>query len=136
MSEQETVLVEQRRPGPLRRIGCGLGVVIWFLIVLTPCFCFTLATQGQISLYHANIPDPDAHPMLEVRLVMEIDYRGLSLVSSSIVSEAAGRLCVQTGVRYLLWQGQGDPADFCDCYTRADAEAPWQLAETYAGACS
>lgn len=119
----------------LRRIGCGVLVVLWFAVLLLPIVMFFLAVQGDITIPRFDdVPDPQEHPLLQVRLVMEADYRGFGVTSTS-VTESDNELCVQTNVRFLLWQGEGDPASFCDCYVRESDENEWVFASTAQGAC-
>ncbi len=129
------------RPGRriARRLGCGLVLLFWFTFLLTPCSLFYLAANGEIRLQHRDIPQPHAHPLLLVSLVSESEDRGLRLENSWIADsqEDAGMLCVQTAVRFLLWQysGGNQNVSFCDCYQRTDAHADWEFVTTYGGVC-
>lgn len=124
-----------RRRSPLRRLGCGVLVVFWFVLLLLPLAMFVLAVQGDITVPRFDaVPDPQEHPLLQVRLVMEVDYRGLGITSTS-VHTGENELCIQTQVRFLLWEGEGDPATFCDCYTRDSSEVDWVFASTVEGEC-
>ncbi len=128
--------VEPRKRSPLRRLGCGVLVAGWFLILLLPIFMFVLAVQGDITIQRFDdVPDPQEHPLLQVRLVMETDYRGFGITNTSVPTSTDTNLCVQTNVRFVLWQGEGEPATFCDCYTRGDTESVWELSSTIMGAC-
>jgi hypothetical protein len=42
---------------------------------------------------------------------------------------------MQTDVRYFLWEGEGENATYCDCYQRANADAPWGYRGSTPGAC-
>jgi hypothetical protein len=122
-----------RKRGPLGRLGCAIGLVFWFLLILSPCLLFTLATQGEISLSLGSAPEQVAR----LWLVMEDDGRGLALSLPSVQSSADGNLvCVQTDVRYYLWQGQEDPSQYCACYTRPAADVEWQFTHSNDGACT
>ena len=127
------------RPGIARRLGCGLGLLFWFALLLTPCALFYLAAKGEIRLQHRDIPQPHAHPLLLVSLVSETEDRGLRIESSWIADSQgdAGMLCVETAVQFLLWQysGGNQNVSFCDCYRRQDADAGWELVRTYGGVC-
>lgn len=132
--EIEYVVVTKKR-SPLRRIGCGLLLVVWFTVLMLPLFLFILAVNGEIRIGHSgDMPDKHEHPLLELSLVMEADFRGLRITNAAVAQrDGEDALCVQTNVRYLLWQGEGDPATFCDCYARAGEN--WELTETLMGAC-
>lgn len=121
-----------------RRLGCWLLIVIWFLILLTPCGLFYLAANGEIRLDHSQIPEPHAHPRLLISLISESQDRGLRIESSTI--KAVGddsQLCVETAVTFLLWQSSGgnQNVQFCDCYRPAEADSAWQLDSTKGAAC-
>ena len=130
-------------PGPrfriARRLGCGSILLLWFTLLLTPCSLFYLAANGEIRLQHRDIPQPHAHPLLLVSLVSEADDRGLRIENSWIAdSQTEGEmLCVETAVRFLLWQysGGNQNVSFCDCFRRQDQEANWEFLTTYGGVC-
>lgn len=130
---EETVIVEKSRW--YKRPGCLIGVTIWFFVMLIPLFFFILAVEGDITLRHrGDIPDKYEHPLFQISLIMEIDYRGFGLTSSAIHKTDNDNICIETNVRYILWQGEGEPATFCDCYTRTQDE-PWSLTETTLTGC-
>jgi hypothetical protein len=131
---------EATPPAPRRsllvRLGCAGALVIWFALLLTPILLIVLAAQGEIGLwYGARVPDSEAHPLLQVRLLMDIDNQGFSLTHSSINAQTATSTCMQTDVRYFLWEGEGENASYCDCYARADPDAPWAYLASSPGAC-
>lgn len=129
------------RPGrrSVRRLGCALLLLFWFTFLLTPCALFYLAANGEIRLGHRDIPQPHAHPLLLVSLVSESEERGLRFENSWIAASQIdeGMLCVETAVRFLLWQysGGNQNVSFCDCYQSKDADANWEFVATYGGAC-
>lgn len=133
----EYVVQEQPKKRSLaRRIGCGFLLVIWLFILLLPLGFFILAVDGEITLSHrGDVPEKHAHPRLQVRLITEIDYRGLQITNTSVNRADDLNLCIQTDVRYLLWQGEGEPATYCDCYLRSDQEEDWQFDTTNPGQC-
>ena len=128
-----------RKRGLARRLGCGLVLPLWFALLMTPCALFYLAANGEIRLEHGDIPQPHAHPLLLVSLVSEAEDRGLRIETAWIAErQSSGEtLCVETAARFLLWEysGGNQNASWCDCYTRKDAEANWELVKTYGGAC-
>lgn len=122
-----------RRRSPLRRLGCGILLVLWFLVLLTPCGLFMLASRGELTLDLGSAPGQSAR----IWLVMEPDERGIGLSLPTVHSGAdADSMCVQTDVRYFLWQGEAEPLSYCDCYRRDDARADWIYLETLQGMCS
>ena len=135
--EIEYVVRESPRKRPLiQRIGCGFALVIWFLFLLLPLVLFVLAIQGDITLrYGDDIPDRQTHPRFQIFLQMEPEVQGFQLTTSSIKRIDSENMCIQVNVRYVLWEGQGDPATYCDCYTRESEETDWQLNGTTTNAC-
>ena len=129
------VRVKEQKRGFLGRVGCGLALAVWFGVLLLPTFFIILAVQGDITLRHrGDVPDKHRHPLLEVKLLMEPESRGLQFTNSSIERDN-NELCIDTQVRYLLWQGEGDSARYCDCYTRASTDADWSYVSTEINAC-
>lgn len=136
MDESELAVVKRRNP--LRRIGCGLILALWFLFLLTPCALFYLAANGEIRLYHADIPEPHSHPLLLISLINDVENRGLQILRSAKADADDTSLCVETTVNYLLWattEGNQDVV-YCDCYTRADSASAWTLTETHLSTCA
>lgn len=130
----------RRRTGRLRRVGCGLLVPLWFMLLLLPCALFYLAVNGEIRIWHDNVPDPYSQPRLLVSLVSEMDDRGLRVETSSVFNPSLDNLstCVESKVRFLLWQSQGGNQDvtYCECYVRDDEESAWAWQQTYGNSCS
>jgi hypothetical protein len=98
----------------LQRVGCGSLVVIWFILLLTPCLFVVLATQREIVLTHSDIPNDD----FRVWLIQERGHHGIALSNSRRVSAANDAACILIDVRFIMWQGTGDPNHYCSCYTR------------------
>lgn len=122
-----------RRRRPLRRIGCIAALVIWFAILLLPCFIFTLAMRGEITVSMGDMPDQ----ALRIWLIMEIEQRGVGISTPSVHQGAEGAACLQTDVRYFLWQGEAaEPVAYCECYTREDGAANWSYVRTLQGGCA
>ena len=118
-----------------RRVGCGILIVLWFLFILSPCLLIILASQGEIVLQHRNIPESEIHPLLRVDLIMDIDFRGMAFTNSTKQNESDLEMCVQTNVRYLLWEGEGESAKYCDCYSRISVDKSWESTITTVGEC-
>ncbi len=132
----EYVVVEQSRRSIWRRPGCLLGLLLWMVFLMLPLGLFILAIEGDITIYHGGgVPERLEHPRLQIRLVSEIDYRGLNVNTSSVNRSGSNTMCIQTDVRYLLWQGDGEAATYCDCYGRSDTESAWVFESTAAGQC-
>ena len=136
---QAAAITPQPRRSAARRLGCGLALLFWFTALLTPCALFYLASHGEIRLNHREIPQSHAHPLLLVSLVSEAEDRGLRIETSWNADSDSDvtMLCVQTSVRFLLWEysGGNQNVNYCDCYTRQDADAIWEYVKTYGGAC-
>jgi hypothetical protein len=119
------------------KVFFGIGIFFWFCLLMLPCFCFALAINSEIRIPNGNIPEPEQHPFLQISLIMEIQQRGLQISRSTIVNSTETTTCVETNINYLLWQTDesSDPATYCNCYERADANAEWQLTTNTLQAC-
>jgi len=124
-------LVPARR-SPLRRAGCIVALILWFAILLTPCFFIVLAAQQEISISTGSAPGQQ----IRVWLVSEADQRGLALSTGSMRQIGENTICVQTEVRFLLWAGSAEPINYCECYERASSADSWSATTTTTGICS
>jgi hypothetical protein len=135
--DEELIIVKQKMGvrGCAWRLGC---LVVWLPLILLPLFLLLLATQGEVALWHNDsFPNGEEHPFVQAKLLMDIDTRGLNVTRSYISSSNAQdtAACVQTNVRFLLWQGEGTPVDYCDCYTRDAAGDAWEFQARTQGVC-
>jgi hypothetical protein len=108
----ETAPIVPPKPSRIRRIGCTIAVILWFLLLLTPCLVIVLATHGEISVSTGSAPEQRTR----IWLIMEARSRGLG-VSTASAHESDGQTCVQTDVQFWLWQGSEEPTSYCECYT-------------------
>ncbi len=127
-SDSEPVLpvapVPPRR-SRLRRVGCGVILAIWFLLLLTPCVLVYLATQGEITISTGSVPGQE----LRLWLMTEDRNRGVGISSAAVAGgNGTTDICLQTDVRYLLWAGRGENASYCECYTRTSPDVAWTSA--------
>lgn len=107
----------------LRRPGCLFGLILWCIVMLLPFAMVILAVESHITWSHGKgMPERAEHPRLEIRLLSEIDYRGLSITNSSIKFEDDTNMSVQTNVRFFLWEGEGESVIYCDYYEYSDDE--------------
>ncbi len=101
----------------LRRIGCGILIVLWFMLLTLPCLAVVLATQHEIVLAHSDIPDDN----FRIWLIQDARQRGIAISNSRRVDGPNGAICTVTDGKFLMWQGQpADPPHFCSCYTHQD----------------
>jgi hypothetical protein len=131
---QPILTIPQSRRG---KIGCGMALVIWFLLLSLPCAMFWFASGNEIRLAHGNVPESYDHPLLEIGLIMEVANRGMKFKTSEIFSAGDNAVCVQTNLNYLLWYSrESNPAtSFCDCYERENPAAAWSNIGTTPGDC-
>jgi hypothetical protein len=128
---ENTTAAPRRRLHSLRRAGCLAALVVWFVILLTPCAFFLLATQEQITITLGAAPEQT----LRIWLINEVKERGVGISWASVTAENETGLCVQTNTRFILWMGKADNATFCACYTRQSPAASWMPGRAYSGAC-
>jgi hypothetical protein len=114
----------------LRSIGLGAAVILWFLLLVTPCLMFTLATHRYLSLPLVGVAEPANHPLIEIHLLTDIETRGLQITTSHFTERNDRSQCITVQVSYLLWAGSGEPASYCDCYLRDEPDQPWTLRTT------
>jgi hypothetical protein len=102
----------------LKRLGCGILLVLWFMFLLTPCLMIKLAVDREIILTHSDIPNDD----FRVWLIQDVRSRGLAVSNTRRVDGTNGAVCTLTDVGFLLWEGKGgDPQHYCSCYSKAES---------------
>jgi len=118
---------------PLRRVGCIIVLVIWFAILLLPCFCIVLAAQGEIIISQGRAPNQE----LRVWLIMEASERGIGISATSThIGENSSALCVQTNINFILWSGSAEPTVYCDYYTQSSEGQEFSPLDSYSGSCT
>ena len=133
--EIEYIIVHKKR-SPLQKLGCLIGFLCFFIIGLIPITFLILANEGNITIsYGDDVPDSHEHPRFQLSLVSEIDFRGFQITQSSIQRIDETHMCLEANVRYFLWEGEGESAEFCDCYSRSDEDAEWEHVETTLSSC-
>ena len=122
-------MVTPQRRHPLKRPGCIIGLIIWFLILLTPCFMIALAAQGEIAIQTGGAPEQ----RIRLWLIQEADQSGIGISTPMTVTRDQG-ICVETNVSFVLWRGQADATRYCECYVQVNDN--WQTTSTAQGSCS
>jgi hypothetical protein len=114
----------------LRRLGCGILLVLWFTFLLTPCLMIKLAVDGEIVLTHSDIPNDD----FRVWLIQDVRNRGIAVSNTRRVDAPSGAVCTLTDVGFFLWQGKGgDSQHYCSCYSKV--ESAWSSVAEGDSAC-
>lgn len=130
----------RKRTSRLRTVGCGLLAPLWFMLLLMPCALFYLAVNGEIRIWQDSVPEPYSQPRLLISLISEMEDRGLRIETSSVFNPDADNLsiCVETKVRFVLWESRGGNQDvtYCECYGRADEASAWAWERTYGSGCT
>ena len=119
-----------KRPSRIRRLGCWLGIGIWFILLLLPCIAILLISQGEIAIQTGDLPGQS----FRLWLIQDSKNRGVAIANPSVSSSTDGKTCMQTTTSFLLWMGSGDPSSYCECYTRT--ESNWELESTVQGSCN
>lgn len=122
----------QKKEPTSRRLGRWVLVVVWFMILLVPGFFILMVINGEVSIALGDAPEQK----VRVWLLSEIRERGFAISTGSVASRTESEVCVQTRLRYLLWQGTPEPADFCECFVRADPNAEWSFTTSWQGECT
>ncbi|MEO8609004.1 MAG: hypothetical protein ABI690_14035 [Chloroflexota bacterium] len=116
----------------LGRVGCTIVLVIWFAILLLPCFCLALASQGEISVRLGDLPGQS----LRVWLLSESHQRGLGISRPSMIaSSVTGQQCLQTNVSFMLWEGKEDATIYCECFAQSSSST-WDVVSNNQGSCT
>lgn len=103
----------------LKRVGAGVGCLLWFIVMCLPLFAFVLAVRGEMTWKRGEFTED------RIWLIQEIEEQGLGWSSAHVISnhEAnGGPICVQTTVRFLMWKGTAEGAAYCECYAAGSHE--------------
>lgn len=117
----------------LKRMGCALILVLWFVLLLMPCFFIFMATQGELAIQLGDIPGQS----FRIWLINETRERGFAISQPSVVSTSSDNLatCMRMDVSFLLWQGEGKPTTFCECFERLSSSEQWTVKDNSASQC-
>jgi hypothetical protein len=119
------------RHSSARRVGCAIAVLVWAILMLIPFFLFLLALRGEITIDTGSAPEQ----RLRVWLIMDATQRGIGISTASASERADGDVCVQTEVRFILWQGRPEASrEYCECHQRTEA-GQWVATGLFEGAC-
>lgn len=119
-----------RIPNRLRQVGCVLGALLWFLLLLLPCSAVVLIVQRDVAIPLGALPGQSAR----IWLVDEARTRGVAISLPNVQNVDEDLTCLQTDSQFLLWMGQGEPVSYCECFRMV--EEVWQLQGTQAGVCN
>lgn len=114
-----------------RRLGCALFLMVWLVVILSPCPVFVLAIRGEIVLTHSDIPED----YFRIWSIQELQLRGLGISNARRVSIPDGSVCTITDTHFILWKGQAPAAHQCSCYTRQGEANTWMSIAEGADAC-
>ncbi|MDZ4764915.1 MAG: hypothetical protein SGI73_10210 [Chloroflexota bacterium] len=122
-----------RRRSPIRRAGCVLALIVWFIVLLLPCGLIVIATQGEIAISQGELPGQ----AIRVWLINEADQRGFGTAATSIYQPSdANTVCMQTDNRFLFWYGRAQAAvSYCECFIRAAPADEWGFLSVSEGVC-
>lgn len=127
--------IPQVRRSPIlkwvRRFGCLSMLVVWMVLMLSPCLLLTVIVRGEATL---SLSEKPGH-QLRMFKVFEEDVRGFGFSWGSVEQgDADDSVCIKTHVRYFTWQGSGENVEFCQCYSQVDNE--WVVEEPVDNLCN
>ncbi len=114
----------------LRRLGCGIGLVIWVILLILPCLAIALISQGEIAVQLGNVPGQS----FRVWLIQDATERGLGIASPSLHTDDNANVCLHTDTSFLLWMGKGESTSYCECYVH-DGDN-WKSVGSVQGSCN
>lgn len=97
----------------LRRLAYFVVFLLWLLIMLFPVVAVVLATQEQIQI------GKETNSHVRLFLLQEGENEGVGIEWTRHVREP--ERCTQTSLFYLIWEGEGDNATYCQCYDETGA---------------
>jgi serine/threonine protein kinase len=121
-TEPQVTQIPLRRPKTvtwwLRRLGCLLILVVWLLLMASPCLIVTVLVQGEATF---ALSDKPGH-QVRIFKVQSDEARGIGFSIGTVQNESTDAACILTQVRFLLWQGRSQPTNYCQCFTYISGE--------------
>jgi len=115
----------------LRRLGCFLALLIWFVLLLLPCFAIFLISQGEVNIQTGDLPGQT----LRVWIIEGVRERGIGISSPQVLDAGVqNRSCLITSTHFLLWMGESEPTQVCECYDK-QSDASWSPVEALVSVC-
>lgn len=114
-----------------KRIMFVLGIVVWVLILSIPLILVSLSIVGEFSF---QLPGDYPDNRLRVWMVMEPRERGFAYSLPLVIEQSEDKLTVETNVRYMLWEGEGEHVIYCQRYNLVN-EA-WSMSGQTEGECN
>ncbi len=114
----------------LRRLGCGIGLGVWLILLLFPCVAIVLIAQGEIAIQLGDVPGQS----FRVWLIQDATERGLGVARPSIHTDTKANTCLQTDTSFLLWMGKGESTSYCECYAHEGGN--WKSVSSAQGSCN
>lgn len=131
-TEETSPRVYTTRELVLRRVLFYAGIAVWVVILSIPFFFVVLGMRGEMSIPLAgDFPEN----RLRIWMVMEPYERGIGYSLPRVAERSDVELHVETQVSYLMWEGEGENAVYCQQYTQDSDSATWIMADTAEGRC-
>jgi hypothetical protein len=99
----------------LRRLVYLVIFLAWLVLVSLPFFAFNLAARQQLQLGSSE----GSH--LRIFVLQEPSAEGIGVEWARPASVRAS--CMQTDLRYFMWEGEPDNVAFCQCFDTATGAA-------------
>lgn len=93
---------------PVGRGTCLITALALLLLFSLPLAAFALAIRGEVSWQRGAALD-------RLFLINEPEALGLGLESVRTISAEHQADCTRTRVHYLLWKGEGENVEYCEC---------------------
>jgi hypothetical protein len=97
-----------------RYLSYALFFLLWLGLMLVPCFAFALAARGEVEWRRGE------HVSDRIWLIQEKRQKGIGYQAERIFSDDAdvdGLVCARTTVRFFLWEGTAEGAEYCECFS-------------------
>jgi hypothetical protein len=95
----------------LRRSIYTVITLLWLVVMLLPAFAFLLAARGELQVGSSR------QNQVRFFMLQQPDADGVGIEWTRPIRQQNQTICTRTSVRYLLWEGEGEPVNTCRCYT-------------------
>ncbi len=101
----------------LRRLLYLFVFAVWLLVMAFPLFAVLLAARGEVQF---GRQPQQQH--VRVFLIQERNLEGIGVEWVRPLRQQAN--CSQTHLRYIMWEGEGQNASYCQCVDNRVAALP------------
>ena len=104
---------------PMTWRGCLLASGLWLIVMTVPFCALVLAVREEVAWRRGDFVEDRLWIVRGQAGPGEATASGLGYSAARVISDRRaenGSVCVRTRVYFLLWRGESERVEFCECY--------------------